>query len=279
MKMSHPKTVLLGMLATLCLGTPTFGPSSVALFDESYAYDDTFSSDADMLIYKPRKNSTPSARIADSASHGILSTNTEMPMYKPPKGKEITPHARIGGQTRGSDAAVPWLIALVPDHIGFTMKHDTALCWYLQRQTSYPFTLTVTDSQRLLPILEQALPSPSRAGVHCARLQDYGVTLKEDEPYRWFVTLAVNPDRPSQDIVAGGMIERIPYNEACMLDMPCPWPSCEREVVYRYAEAGLWYDAVTCLEDLIQHDGHGDHKTLQRMQDVLLRQVGIQLPN
>ncbi|HJR75373.1 MAG TPA: DUF928 domain-containing protein [Nitrospiraceae bacterium] len=202
-----------------------------------------------------------------------------MPIYNPPK--ESTPRARIGGHSRGSDAAAPSLIALVPDHIGFTMKHDTALCWYLQRQTSRPLTLTVTDSQRLLPILEQALPSPSRAGIHCARLQDYGVALKEEEPYRWFVTLVVNPDRPSQDIVAGGMIERIPYNEACMLGMPCSWPSCEREAVYRYAESGLWYDAVTCLEDLIQHDGDGDHNTLtlQRMQDVLLRQVGIQLPN
>lgn len=276
--MSHPKTLVLGILAMLCIGTSLpLGPLSVALLDASYASDDALFSDAQMLIYKPRKNSTPRARIGDAASDGILPPNTEMPIYKPPKEKEITPRARIGGQSRGLDAAAPSLIALVPDHIGFTMKHDTALCWYLQRQTSHALTLTVTDSQRLLPILEQSLPSPSRAGVHCARLRDYGVTLKEEEPYRWFVTLVVNPDRPSQDIVAGGMIERIPYNEACMLNMPCTWPSCEREAVYRYAEAGLWYDAVTCLEDLIQHDG--DHNTLQRMQDVLLRQVGIQLPN
>jgi hypothetical protein len=204
-----------------------------------------------------------------------MPADTDMPIYKPRK--YSSPRARIGGHTRGSDAAAPSLIALVQDHIGFTMKHDTAVCWYLQNQTSQPLTLTVTDSHRLLPILEKSLSSPSRAGVHCAHLQDYGVNLKDEEPYRWFVTLVVNPESPSQDIVAGGMIERIPYSEACMLDMPCSWSSCEREAVYRYAESGLWYDAMTCLEDLIQRDGGKD--ILQRMQDVLLKQVGIQLPN
>jgi hypothetical protein len=279
--MSHSKTLLLGILAMLWMGTaPTIGPPSFALFNESYASDDVPFSDGQMLIYKPRKNSTPPARIGSSASEGILPTDTEMPIYKPPK--ESTPRARIGGHSRGSDAAAPSLIALVPDHIGFTMRDDTALCWYLQKQTSDLLTLTVTDSQRLLPILEKSLPSPSRAGVHCARLQDYGLTLKDEEPYRWFITLVLSPDSPSQDIVAGGMIERIPYNEACMLDMPCSWPSCEREAVYRYAESGLWYDAMTCLEDLIQEDliqHDGGQNILQRMQEVLLRQVGIQLPN
>lgn len=274
--MSYPRTLLLGILAMLWMGTaPTVGPPSFALFEESYASDDVPSPDGQMLIYKPRKSSTPPARIGSSASDGILPTDAEMPIYNSPK--ESTPRARIGGHSRGSDAVAPSLIALVPDHIGFTMRDDTALCWYLQKQTSRLLTLTVTDSQRLLPILEKSLPSPSRAGVHCARLQDYGLTLKDEEPYRWFITLVLNPDSPSQDIVTGGMIERIPYNEACMLDMPCSWPSCEREAVYRYAESGLWYDAMTCLEDLIQHDG--DQKILQRMQEVLLRQVGIQLPN
>jgi hypothetical protein len=228
-----------------------------------------------MPIYKPRKDSTPPARIGTYRSDDIVPADTDIPIYKPRK--DSAPRARIGGQIRGSDGAAPSVIALVPDHIGFTMKHDTALCWYLERPTSHPLTLTVTDSQRFLPILEQSLPLSSRAGIHCARLQDYGITLKEEEPYRWFVTLVLNPDSPSQDIVAGGMIERIPFHEACMLNMPCSRTSCEREAVHRYAESGLWYDAITCLQDLIQHDG-GDN-TLQRMHEALLRQVGIQLPN
>jgi uncharacterized protein DUF928 len=170
----------------------------------------------------------------------------------------------------------PSLIALVPDHIAFTIKNDTSLCWYLSSQTSRPATFTVTDSQRILPILETSLPTPIPAGIHCIHLRDHGVTLKEQEQYRWFVTLALDQERPSGDVVAGGMIERISYGEACMLDMPCSGSSCEREAVYRYAASGLWYDALTCLLELIDHNR--TDKTLQEMLEALLRQSGIDLP-
>ena len=72
------------------------------------------------------------------------------------------------------------------------------------------------------------------------------------------------------------MIERIPYDEACMLDMPCSGSSCEREAVYRYAASGLWYDALTCLLELMDRDR--DEQTLQKMLEALLKQSGIELP-
>ena len=255
--MLPPKRLLLGILTGLWIGTfQSLGQSPFAPL-EGHASDGILSSDVQMPIYKPRKQSI----------------EAQMPIYKPRKG---TIRARIGGQSRGQDPAAPSLIALVPDHIAFTMKHDTSLCWYLSRQTSRPVTFTVADSQRILPIVETSLPPPIQAGIHCVRLQDYGVTLEEQEQYRWFVTLALDQDRPSGDVVAGGMIERIPYDEACMLDMPCSGSSCEREAVYRYAASGLWYDALTCLLELIDHDH--DEKTLQRMLEALLRQSGIELP-
>ena len=43
------------------------------------------------------------------------------------------------------------LIALVPDHITFTVKNDPALCWYLSLPTSRPVTLTVVDSRGIRP--------------------------------------------------------------------------------------------------------------------------------
>ena len=208
------------------------------------------------------------------ASDGALSFDAQMPIYKPRK--ESTIHARLGGHSRGQGSEAPSLIALVPDHVGFTIKNDTALCWHLSVQSSRPVTVTVADSQRVLPILETSLPAPMRAGIHCVHLRDYGVTLKEQEQYRWFVTLAVDQDRPSRDIVAGGIIERIPYDEACMLDLPCSGASCDRTAVYRYAASGLWYDAITCLLALIDHDRD---PTLRRMLEALLRQSGIDLPD
>jgi Domain of Unknown Function (DUF928) len=205
-----------------------------------------------------------------------LSTAADLPMplYKPRK--HSSHRARIGGQTRGAETDAPVLIALVPDHVGFTIKNDPSLCWYLSQQTSKPVMFTVVDSRGIRPILERSLPTPVRAGIHCVRLRDYGVGLKEQEPYKWFVTLIVNPNVPSQDIVAGGMIERIPLDEACTLDMPCSWGPCEREVIYRYTESGLWYDAISCLVELIEHDQ--DKDTFHKILDHLLKQSGVYLP-
>lgn len=213
---------------------------------------------------------------ADSHAVDLLATpELRMPQYKPRR--DHAARARIGGQSRGAESGIPLLIALVPDHVAFTIKGDPALCWYLSRQTVQPVTITVVDSRGIRPILERALPSPLHAGIHCTRPREYGVEFKEQEPYRWFVTVVVDPDRPSQDVVAGGMIERISFGEACALDLPCTWTACDIDAIYRYSESGLWYDAVACLLELIDHDR--DEHTLRRMLDHLLKQSGVHLPS
>lgn len=208
------------------------------------------------------------------AANLVTPAESSMPTYKPRK--DSGPRARIGGQTRAAETGDPLLIALVPDHIAFTLKNDPALCWYLSMHTSRPITITVVDSRGIRPILEQSIPSPVGAGIHCIKPRDYGVELKEQEAYRWFVTLVVDPDRPSRDVVAGGMIERISFDEACALDMPCTWTACTREAIYRYSDSGLWYDAISCLLELIDRDD--DKQTLQQILDHLLRQTGVNLP-
>ena len=209
------------------------------------------------------------------AADPVIAPDLRMPLYKPRK--DGAPRARIGGQSRGADTGDPLLIALVPDHIAFTIKNDPALCWYLSMHTAQPVTFTVVDSRGIRPILEQPLPSPVRAGIHCTKPREYGVEFKEQEAYRWFVTLVVDPDRPSQDVVAGGMIERISFDEGCALGMPCTWTACNREAIYRYSDSGLWYDAISCLLELIEHDD--DKHTLRRMLDHLLNQTGVYLPS
>ena len=152
-EMSPFTTFLLGSLVVLWLGPfQSFVLSPFAPL-ETHASDGALSFNAQIPIYKPRKESI----------------DAQMPIYKPRK--ESTIHARIGGPSRGQDAAAPSLIALVPDHIAFTIKNDTSLCWYLSVQTSRPVTVTVADSQRILPILETSLSPPIRAGIHCVHLQ------------------------------------------------------------------------------------------------------------
>lgn len=208
------------------------------------------------------------------AANLVAPPEVRMPQYKPRR--EAGPRARIGGQSRAAETGDPLLIALVPDHIAFTIKNDPALCWYLSMHTSRPITVTVVDSRGIRPILEQSIPSPVNAGIHCTRPREYGIEFKEQESYRWFVTLVVDPERPSRDVVAGGVIERLSLDEACALDMPCTWTACSRDAIYRYSESGLWYDAISCLLELIEHDGN--NATLKAMLRHLLNQSGVYWP-
>ena len=249
---------LRGVLAVLGVSLVLpFDPSPFSLVT-GYALENILPNERQMPVYMPRQESLEG----------------QMPIYKPRKPPGM--RGRLGGHNRGEDPLTSSLIALVPDHVAFTIKTDTALCWYQSTQSSRPVTFTVSDAHGIHPLLETTLPQPLAAGIHCVHLRDYGVTLKEQEPYRWFVTLAVDQDKPSRDVVAGGMIERIPYDEACMLDLPCSGASCDRTAVYRYAASGLWYDAITCLLALIDHDRD---PTLRRMLEALLRQSGIDLPD
>lgn len=196
-----------------------------------------------------------------------------LPQYKPRKPN--APRARLGGQTRGEPGTLV-LIALVPDHVAFTVKNDPTLCWYQSLHTPHPMVLTVVDSRGIRPILEHTLSSPVQAGIHCMRPRDYGVEFRAEESYRWYVTVVMDPNRPSLDMVAGGMIERISLDEACALGLPCPSPSCDTEGIFRYAESGIWYDAIACLVELTRQNPNKDG--VGGMLDHLLRQSGVHLP-
>jgi hypothetical protein len=213
---------------------------------------------------------------AGRANAGTASSDLDLPVYKPRQNR--SPRARMGGQSRSADkSGDPQLIALVPDHVAFTVTGNPSLCWYLSEQTALPMTITLVDSRGIRPILEESIPSPTGPGIHCVKPRHYGVELKEQEAYRWFVTLVVDPDRPSRDVVAGGVVERVSFDEACALDMPCTETPCNRNAVFRYSESGLWYDAISCLLELI---GRDDEKhSLQQMLDHLLRQTGVNLPS
>ncbi len=217
---------------------------------------------------------SPLGSAAGSAAESLPIPHTRLPEYRPRKAD--TPRARLGGHIRGVEPGGPVLIALVPDHVAFTVKTDPALCWYQSLHTSRPTVLTIVDSRGIRPILEQSLPSPVRQGIHCLRPREYGVEFRVEESYRWYVTVVMDPHRPSLDVVAGGMIERISLDEACALGMPCPSSACDTDGIYRYAESGLWYDAIACLVELMEQDSDTDR--VRVMLDHLLHQSGVHLP-
>ena len=194
-----------------------------------------------------------------------------LPIYTPRNKNKMMPRARVGGSLRGTEGKDPEIVALVPDHVGLTVKQAPSLNWFLSKPTSLPIRFTLIDTRTVKPLHEGTIPTPSQAGIQSLDLKDLGLTLEPDVQYRWYISAIRNPDSPSQDIVAGGMIERCEFS-TCLVEMEVDL-SCDQPSVVRNAVRGFWYDAVSCLCDLIKTNPQDP--SFRRMRASLLKQVGL----
>ena len=162
---------------------------------------------------------------------------------------------------------MPEAIPLAPYHVGLTSVNQPVLYWYVSRPITQPVLFVLLDTRSLEVIYQGRLASGPQAGIQFIRLQDLSVALQAHVLYRWYVTVVMDPQRPSRDVVAGGMIERIPLSETAAL------PAASHERVGYYAQAGLWYDAFAAISDLIAVTPHD--LSLREQRAALLRQVGL----
>jgi hypothetical protein len=212
---------------------------------------------------------SPAGSTQPVAPQTDIQTDPSMPIYTPPK--KLTPRARVGGQLRGTEGSDPEIQALVPDHVGLTINQTPVLNWFLSKPTAYTVRFTLVDNRSIQPVHEAPLPSPKQAGIQTINLKELGLRLEPDVQYRWYVSVVRNPDSPSQDIVAGGVIERCEFN-ACLVEAS-PHLACSTQSVQDNARQGFWYDAMACLCTLI--DARPTDAPLRRMRAALLKQVGL----
>ena len=203
-----------------------------------------------------------------STSVAVTEGETELPRYNAPQ--NIAPRARIGGTLRGSDGDTPAVAALVPDHVGITVKQHPVLNWFLSKHTSLPIKFTLIDERSISALVERSLAPPNKAGVHAVKLEDLGFALQANIQYRWYISVIKDTDSPSHDIVTGGMIERCDFSECSILGA---MTTCTREAVVASAAKGFWYDAMGCLCDLIE--SAPTDTELRKQRAALLRQVGL----
>jgi hypothetical protein len=195
--------------------------------------------------------------------------DTPLPHYTPPK--KLMPRARVGGGLRGIDGNDPVIVALVPDHVGLTVKKAPVLNWFLSKPTTYPLKFTLIDVRSVTPLYEGLIPTPDKAGIHSINLKDWNLALEPEVQYRWYISAIRNPDSPSQDIVAGGMIERCEFS-TCLVELDVDL-TCDRNSILRNAERSFWYDSMACLCDLI--NANPSDQTLRRQRAALLNQIGL----
>jgi hypothetical protein len=162
-----------------------------------------------------------------------------------------------------------------------TMKKYPSICWILgaRRRVDATIMFTLMDSRSIKPILEVQLPNTiqTEKPETCYRvnLKDYDIQLEPDILYRWYISIAQNPELHSRDVVVGGLIERCAEEDCQIREMPS---QCDRDFVRVLAIRGFWYDSMSCLCDLIK--SNPDDKTLRRMQAAFMRKAGFILsPN
>lgn len=193
----------------------------------------------------------------------------QMPTYNAPR--HLTPRARIGGGLRGSEADDPAVAALVPDHVGITIKQHPELNWFLSKRTSLPIRFTLMDERSIRALVEKPITAPTRAGVQAIKLSDLDFALQPNIQYRWYISLIKDADSPSRNIVTGGIIERCEFSE-CLVVLDAR-TTCSRDAIAISAMNGFWYDAMGCVCDLIET--HPEDMELRQQRAALLKQVGL----
>ena len=191
-------------------------------------------------------------------------------LYIPPRKGAPASGLRRGGGTRGTNKSLPMISLLAPDHVGFTLHEQPVLFWFTptNHNLSYEFTLIADNADA--PIIETKLPSPARGGVQQIRLADYKAKLVPGERYQWSVALVMDPDEPSANVVAKGAIERVNRDK---LEQPLSNDMAKADAPRRYAEAGVWYDALMAVAELMQ--SNPADMELPRQQTALLEQGGL----
>ena len=219
--------------------------------------------------HRPHRLSEPNhAPAAHTAQPGRPPHALDVPIYRPPL--RGAPGGRVAGGTRAPGRSAMLLSVLAPDHTGLSAQAQPVLTWYISHRLPYPVEVTIIDEQSISPLVEIHLPPPQHPGLQHIRLADYNFRLVPETLYQWFVTLVVDPDRRSKDLITGATILHTVSSEALRVRLAQAGRTREPFV---YAAAGLWYDTLTAISTLIE--ATPQDKGLRQQRAALLEQVGL----
>lgn len=200
----------------------------------------------------------------------LLAALTELPMptyLRPAGGPDVSWMGQFG-PVRSSQKG-PRIQSLAPgDHTGLTLKASPHLWWTLSEPTDQPLQITVVDDMAINPLLRVDLPGPHAAGVHEIDLSTHNLALPPGRDYRWFVSILLDPNRPSRNPIAAGALRVLPKEDARRSELGTVSGSAKG---HRLAELGIWYDAYDFFARLVRE--HPDQPGLQAYRDGLAQQV------
>lgn len=180
------------------------------------------------------------------------------------------PAVRVTGGSRGEGDAAVSLDVIAPNDVGITTQEQPSLFWSQSKASPAKFELTVIQEKRIKPLLQMSLDHASKTGIQRVKLSDHGVKLEPGVEYQWVAALILDPENRSRDLIASGAIKRVPAG-AELKEKISKSNAAALPIVY--AEAGIWYDALSALADQIE--ANPTDQTLRQTRADLLRQVGL----
>ena len=218
---------------------------------------------------------TPPEGVSQPTPETGAPTPTKSPLsgfYEPPAPDKRLAGGTVSGSTRSGHTSLcgATVVVLAPtDHIGFTLEAQPTLYFYLSEGADCSVELMVNDRRKVSPLLESPVKTPPKAGLHAARLADFGISLEPNVNYDWFVQVRSASGPPAPDAYAGGQIRRIAAPDGLAADLA-------KRGARRSATLGqrsLWYDAVAALSAEI--DAAPDDALLREQRASLLDYEGL----
>ncbi|QZZ20269.1 DUF928 domain-containing protein [Leptothermofonsia sichuanensis E412] len=159
------------------------------------------------------------------------------------------------------------LSLLVPErHIGQTVSARPSFFWYLENAKVARFALVEFGVAK--PLFEKTLQA-DKAGIMRVDLPQDAPELAVGKEYRWSVTVACNPNRPSDYVAFNqSFVERVAPSPGLSQQLARAKTTLER--ARAYAQNGLWYDALGSLSDASEKDPSARNEML-----FMLDQVGL----
>jgi len=128
----------------------------------------------------------------------------------------------------------------------------------------------VVDDRSIDPLVEEVFEPPVSAGIQKISLRALGVQLETGIEYQWFVNMIRNPKQRHLDLFSSGQIRRV---SAADLDIERSKTGDVAGRARSYANAGVWYDALSVLSDQIE--AVPNDQVALRLRDRLLEQSGL----
>ncbi|MDF5722478.1 MAG: DUF928 domain-containing protein [Rhizonema sp. PD37] len=178
----------------------------------------------------------------------LLVSTTTFAAYKPPTNpsRPKSPTGSNSTRTNGCiGTAQTTLTALTPlSHFGQTVSSQPTFVWFVPDTEPHEMEFSlheygVSGKGKLI----KKIQLQSSSGIMKLSLSKEKISLSTGQKYLWQIALLCNKNNPSEDLLAKAVVEVVPKPPRLADAL-----SRTKEIVKQadiYAEAGLWYDALS----------------------------------